>query len=235
MKTQRILVVDDEVKITQVIKSYLEKEGYVVFEAVNCAQAEVILKSQSPDLMVLDLMLPDLSGEEFCKKIRKTSPIPIIMLTAKVEEQDILEGLNIGADDYMTKPFSVKQLVARVQALLRRASMENRVTSPLLAYNHGELTIEPDKHEIKKQGELVSLTPNEFRILMTLATYPNKVFTREELIIAALGEDFVGYDRTVDTHVKNIRQKIEVDIKSPKIILTVHGVGYRFGGELCTV
>lgn len=235
MKNQRILIVDDEVKITQVVKSYLEKEGYEVFEAASCAQAEEIIKAQKPDLMVLDLMLPDLSGEVFCQKIRKTSQMPIIMLTAKVEEDHILNGLDIGADDYMTKPFSVKQLVARVKALLRRATLETSHSSLLLNYNHGDLVIFPEKHEVKKCGKIVSLTPNEFKILMTLAAHPNKVFTREELIVLALGGDFAGYDRTVDTHVKNIRQKIETDLKQAKYIVTVHGVGYRFGGERCTV
>ncbi len=231
MKPQQILIVDDEVKIRDVIKSYLEKDGYIVFEAGDCAQAQKLLDNKQPDLMILDLMLPDMTGEAFCKKIRKTSRIPIIMLTAKVEEMNILEGLDMGADDYVTKPFSVKQLVARVQALLRRSSSEVMPLTNQLSFNNGELVIEPLKHEIKKQGEVVALTPNEFKILMTLVAYPSKVFTREELIIAALGEDFAGYDRTVDTHIKNIRQKIETDLKSPKYVLTVHGVGYRFGGE----
>lgn len=235
MKIQRILVVDDEIKITQVIKSYLEIEGYEVFEAINCTEAGQLLREKKPDLMILDLMLPDLSGEVFCQEVRKTSQIPIIMLTAKVEEAHILNGLEIGADDYITKPFSVKQLVARVKALLRRAGQEGSPNSGVLNYNHGDLMIEPEKHEVKKNGEVISLTPNEFKILLTLATYPNKVFTREELITMALGDDFAGYDRTVDTHVKNIRQKIEKDLKNAQYIITVHGVGYRFGGELCTV
>lgn len=235
MKTQRILVVDDEIKITQVIKSYLEKEGYEVFEAATCMAAESLLNEGKIDLMILDLMLPDMSGEVFCQQIRKTSQMPILMLTAKVEEVHILNGFDIGADDYMTKPFSVKQLVARVKALLRRANPEGSQGGTLLTYNQGDLTIAPEKHEIRKRGEVVNLTPNEYKILMTLATYPNKVFTREELITVALGDDFEGYDRTVDTHVKNIRQKIETDLKRFEYIITVHGVGYRFGGELCTV
>lgn len=230
-KPQRILIVDDEVKIAEVVKSYLEKSGYEVYEAYDCLQAQKILDSQQPDLMILDLMLPDMSGEEFCMQVRKKSRIPIIMLTARVEEMDILKGLDIGADDYVTKPFSVRQLVARVQALLRRSGTDSVPLSNLLSYNNNELTIEPLKHEARKKGELVNLTPNEFKILMALATYPHKVFTREELIVSALGTDFEGFDRTVDSHIKNLRQKIENDTKDPKYILTVHGIGYRFGGE----
>lgn len=231
MKPQRILVVDDEVKIAEVVKSYLEKEGYEVFEAYDCAQAQKILDNHQPNLMVLDLMLPDMSGEEFCKRVRKNSRIPIIMLTAKVEEADILKGLDIGADDYMTKPFSVRQLVARVKALLRRSGEEAGPLANMLSFNNGDLVVEPQKYEVRKNGVLVNLTPNEFKILMTLVTYPHKVFTREELIVSALGIDFEGFDRTVDSHIKNLRQKIETDSKDPKYILTVHGIGYRFGGE----
>ncbi len=231
MKPQKILVVDDEVKIAEVVKSYLEKEGYEVFEAYDCAQAQKILDNHQPNLMVLDLMLPDMSGEEFCKQVRKKSRIPIIMLTAKVEEADILKGLDIGADDYMTKPFSVRQLVARVKALLRRSGEEAAPLANLLSFNNGDLVVEPLKYEVRKHEVLVNLTPNEFKILMTLVTYPHKVFTREELIVSALGIDFEGFDRTVDSHIKNLRQKIETDSKDPKYIVTVHGIGYRFGGE----
>jgi DNA-binding response OmpR family regulator len=231
MKSQKILVVDDEVKIIEVVKSYLEKQGYEVFEANDCAQAQKLLEKHNPDLMILDLMLPDMSGEEFCRHIRQNSRIPIIMLTAKVEESDILKGLDIGADDYITKPFSVRQLVARVQALLRRSGTEMVPLVNHMTFNNKDLVVEPLKHEVRKQEKLVNLTPNEFKILNTLITYPNKVFTREELIFTALGVDFEGYDRTVDSHIKNLRQKIETDTKTPKYILTVHGIGYRFGGE----
>ncbi len=231
MKPQRILIVDDEVKITEVVRSYLEKEGFEVFEAYDCAQAQKVLENHQPNLMILDLMLPDMSGEAFCIQVRKNSRIPIIMLTAKVEEADILKGLDIGADDYVTKPFSVRQLVARVQALLRRSGEEAGPLSGVLGFNDNDLVIEPQKHEVRKQGQPVNLTPNEFKILMALVTCPHKVFTREELIVSALGMDFDGFDRTVDSHIKNIRQKIESDTKAPKYILTVHGLGYRFGGE----
>lgn len=231
MKVQSILIVEDEIKISEVIKSYLEKSGYEVYEAHNCGLARKILETKQPSLMILDLMLPDMSGEDFCRQVRKKSRIPIIMLTAKVEELDILKGLDMGADDYVTKPFSIKQLVARVQALLRRSGEELVPLVNSIHFNDDDLVIEPHKHEVRKCGELVNLTPNEFKILMVLVTYPNKVFTRDDLIVSALGKDFEGFDRTVDSHIKNIRQKIETHTKEPKYVVTVHGVGYRFGGE----
>lgn len=227
---RRILVVDDEVKIVEVVKSYLEHSGYEVYEAYNGAQVLSTFERIDPSLIVLDLMLPDMSGEEICKAIRKRSRIPIIMLTAKVEEEDILNGLDMGADDYVTKPFSPKQLVARVGAVLRRASEEPLPLSNIISFN-GDLVIDNLKHEVRKNNNIINLTPNEYKILMTLVKYPKKTFTREELISMALGDDFEGFDRTVDTHIKKLRQKIETDPKEPKYILTVHGIGYRFDGE----
>jgi DNA-binding response OmpR family regulator len=228
---KKILVVDDEQKIVEVVKSYLEHSGYDVYEAYNGKQALEMLEKIEPSLVVLDLMLPDVTGEEICKTIRKQSRVPIIMLTAKVEEEDILKGLDIGADDYITKPFSPKQLVARVMAVLRRTSEDQIPLSNILSFNNDELTIDHLKYEVRKNNSIVNLTPNEYKILMTLVKYPAKTFTRDELISMALGDDFEGFDRTVDTHIKNLRQKIEIDPKNPKYILTVHGVGYRFGGE----
>ncbi|WP_036939132.1 response regulator transcription factor [Pseudobacteroides cellulosolvens] len=227
---KKILVVDDEKKIVEVVKSYLEHIGYEVCEAYNGNQALNLFERIDPSLIVLDLMLPDMSGEEICKIIRKQSRVPIIMLTAKVEEEDILKGLDIGADDYITKPFSPKQLVARVGAVLRRTSEDPVPLSNIISFND-DLVIDNLKYEVRKNNSIVNLTPNEYKILMTLVKYPKKTFTREELISIALGEDFEGFDRTVDTHIKNLRQKIETDPKSPKYILTVHGIGYRFDGE----
>ncbi len=229
--SKKVLLVDDEPKIIEVVKSYLEFGGYEVYEAYNGKQALEIFEKTDLSLIVLDLMLPDMTGEEICKKIRKQSRVPIIMLTAKVEEEDILKGLNIGADDYVTKPFSPKQLVARVKAVLRRTSEDPVPLSDVFSFNNGELKIDNLSYEVRKNNKVVFLTPNEYKILMTMIKYPKKTFTREELISMALGDDFEGYDRTVDTHVKNLRQKIETDPKVPKYILTVHGVGYRFGGE----
>jgi DNA-binding response OmpR family regulator len=229
---KKILVVDDEIKITEVIKSYLEHSGYDVAAACDGKQAMQLFEKQNPSLIILDLMLPDISGEDLCRIIRKESRVPIIMLTAKVEEEDILRGLDIGADDYITKPFSPKQLVARVFAVLRRVSDDPVTLSNTVSFNHDDLVIDNLRHEVKKQNSIVNLTPNEYRILLTLIKYPQKTFTREELINMALGEDFDGFDRTVDTHIKNLRQKIESDPKSPVYVLTVHGIGYRFSGKV---
>ncbi len=227
---KKILIVDDEMKIVEVVKSYLENNGYTVCEAYNGKEALDKFEKENPALVILDLMLPDMTGEEICQALRMKSRVPIIMLTAKVEEEDVLRGLKIGADDYVTKPFSPRQLVARVEAVLRRSSDALVPLSSLLSFNNGELVIDTSKYEVKRDGKVVNLTPNEYKILITMVKYPGKTFTREELIYMALGEDFDGYDRTIDTHIKNIRQKIESDPKSPKYILTVYGIGYRFGG-----
>jgi len=228
---KKILVVDDEVKIVEVVKSYLENSGYAVYEAYNGAEALAKFEKMNPSLVVLDLMLPDMSGEEICKILRRKSRVPIIMLTAKIEEEDVLKGLNIGADDYVTKPFSPRQLVARIEAVLRRAADAAVPLANILSYNNEDLLIDTLKYEVRKRGNIVNLTPNEYKLIMTIVKYPDKTFTREELICMVLGDDFDGYDRTIDTHIKNIRQKIEDDPRNPKYVLTVHGIGYRFGGE----
>jgi len=228
---KRILVVDDEPKIVEVVKSYLENSGYVVLEAYDGKQAYEICDKMNPSLIILDLMLPDTTGEEVCRRLRKKSKVPIIMLTAKIEEEDILKGLDIGADDYVTKPFSPRQLVARVEALLRRTEDDSAFLSKVISFYDDDLMIDLIHYDIKKKGISVNLTPNEYKILSTMVKYPKKVFTREELISVVIGSDFDGFDRIIDTHMKNIRQKIETDVKSPQYILTVHGVGYRFGGE----
>lgn len=229
--TKKILVVDDERKIVEVVKSYLENSGYSVYEAYNGKEALNKFEKVNPSLIVLDLMLPDMTGEEICRTLRKKSRVPIIMLTAKVEEEDILKGLHIGADDYITKPFSPRQLLARVEAVMRRVGDAAVPLSSVMSFNDDELVIDTLKYEIKRKGEVISLTPNEYKLLMVMIKYPDKAFTREELIYMVLGEDFDGSDRTIDTHIKNIRQKIESDPKNPKYILTIHGIGYRFGGE----
>lgn len=229
--TKRILVIDDEPKIVEVVKSYLENSGYYVHEAYNGKQALELFEKVSPSLVVLDLMLPDITGEEICRTLRKKSRVPIIMLTAKIEEEDILKGLDIGADDYVTKPFSPRQLMARVAALLRRTEEDGTPLTDILSFNMDDLIIDYKNYVVKKCGLVVNLTPNEYKILMTMVKYPKKVFSREELIVLVIGNDFEGFSRTIDTHIKNIRQKIEADPRTPKYILTVHGVGYRFGGE----
>jgi DNA-binding response OmpR family regulator len=224
-----ILVVDDEEKIIEVIRSYLENAGYRVLCAFTGAQALDLFDRHAPALVVLDLMLPDISGEAVCRSIRRKARTPILMLTAKVEEESILKGLQIGADDYVTKPFSPRQLVARVEAILRRTTNDGTVAAEV-SYNNGELVIDSLRHEVRRHGEPVALTPNEFNILMTMAKYPTKAFTRAELISFALGDEFEGYERVIDTHIKNMRQKIEADPKSPRYLMTVYGIGYKFGG-----
>ncbi len=227
----KILVVEDEEKIAEVVRSYLEKNGFRVYCAYNGNEALELFDKVSPRLVVLDLMLPDMSGEDICRTIRKKSRVPIIMLTARVEEESILNGLGIGADDYVTKPFSPRQLIARVIAILRRSEDGTMPLCNVMSFNNGELLVDSIRHEIKKDGQPVNLTPNEYKILMALIKYPQKAFTRDELVYLVLGEDYEGYDRTIDTHVKNLRQKIEPDVRTPKYILTVYGVGYKFGGE----
>lgn len=232
MNKKKILLVDDEIKILEVVKSYLEKEEFEVYEAITGTEALEKFNELSPSLIILDLMLPDLSGEEVCKNIRAMSRVPIIMLTAKVEEDSILNGFDIGADDYVTKPFSPKQLVARVIALLRRSEEDMGLLSNYYSYNNDELTVDASTYEVKRDGEIINLTSTELNILVAMIKYPNKVFTREELVCKALGEDFEGFDRVIDSHIKNLRRKIERDTRKPQYIKTVHGVGYKFGGEV---
>jgi DNA-binding response OmpR family regulator len=228
---KKILVVDDEEKIVEVVKAYLEKAGYEVFGAYNGKDAIKLFEQLNPTLIVLDLMLPDMTGEDICKTLRRKSRVPIIMLTAKVDERNILNGYDIGTDDYITKPFSPKQLVAKINAILRRIDDEAVPLSSILSFNNGDLVLDVLKHEVKKNGVIVNLTSSEYKILMTLVKYPQKTFTREELVTFALEDSFDGFDRVIDTHIKKIRQKIETNSKEPKYIMTIYGIGYRFGGE----
>lgn len=228
---KKVLVVDDELKINEVVKSFLESKGFTVFCAENSKEALEIFDRENISIIILDLMLPDMTGEEICTIIRKKSRVPIIMLTAKVEESDMLKGLNIGADDYITKPFSLKALQARIEAVLRRSSTDLMPLYNKISFNNEDLEIDFESHIIKKNQIEVNLTPNEFKIFAALIKFPGKVFTREDLINVALGDEFEGYDRAVDSHIKNIRQKIENDPKNPIYILTIYGIGYKFGGE----
>jgi len=229
--SKKILVVDDEVKIIEVVKSFLESKGFIVFSAENGRKALEVFNRENISIIILDLMLPEMSGEEVCTIIRKKSRVPIIMLTAKAEEVDLLKGLGIGADDYITKPFSLKTLFARMEAVLRRSAEDLESLFNKKSFCDGDLTIDFESRIIHKNLDEVKLTPNEYQILTTLVKYPNKVFTRDELIASAFGSDFEGYDRTIDSHIKNIRQKIETDTKNPVYVKTIHGVGYKFGGE----
>lgn len=224
-----MLIVDDEPKIREIISAYLKNNGYTIFEASCGIEALAILKENKIHLSVLDLMLPDIMGEDLCKKIRASSSHPIIMVTSKTSEDDILNCLSIGADDYIVKPFSPKQLVARVEALLRRSyELKN---SNELTFNNGELVINLDSYEAFKNNISLALTPVEFKILHVLAVNPKKTFTRNELLDIALGSDSNSYDRVIDSHIKNLRYKLKDRENSSPYILTVHGIGYKFGGS----
>jgi DNA-binding response OmpR family regulator len=224
-----ILIIEDEKSVSDVVKAYLEKEGYGVYSTENGLDGIEVFRKERIDLVILDLMLPDIDGEEVCKILRNISDVYIFMLTAKSTLSDKIEGLNIGADEYLTKPLSPRELTARVNALFRRVvgSKEN-----ILSFNNNKLIIDIDKRLVKLHGEDINLTPNEFDILYTLASNKGKVFTREAIIERALGIDFEGSDRSIDVHIKNLRKKIEEDTKSPRYILTVTKIGYKFGDEL---
>jgi DNA-binding response OmpR family regulator len=227
MKGKKILIVEDEEKISSIVKAYLEKEGFEVTAADTGQKALSALKNGF-SLIILDLMLPDMDGEDICKVIREDSDVPIIMLTAKSEEEDRIAGLGIGADDYVVKPFSPRELVARVKALLRRVKGPKKVIS----FNNGDLVIDSTSFEVRKKGSPLVLTPTEFKLLQCLAARPGQVFTRIQLVNVILGYDFEGYDRTIDAHIKNIRHKIEDNQRSPSYLKTVYGVGYKFTGKL---
>lgn len=226
LKQKNILIVDDEEGIVDVIKAYLLNDGYNAFIAYNGYDAIEIIKKEKIDFVILDLMLPDLTGEVVCQEIRKTSDVPILMLTAKVEEGDRINGLDSGADDYLTKPFSPKELLARLRAIFRRTVKEDKNR---LSFNNADLVIYMDKMEVRKSQKNIELTSTEFRILALLANNLGRIYSREELINKILGYDYEGYDRTIDTHIKNIRQKIETD--GIKYIATVYGAGYKFMEE----
>jgi len=231
MATKTILVVDDDAKTAELVKLYLERDGHKVLTAYDGNQALEVFRENHPNLVVLDVMLPGIDGVQICRILRDESDVPIIMLTARTRDEDKLTGLDTGADDYVTKPFSPRQLMARVEAVLRRTTEEPVPLAGEFSYNDGELVIDGMRHEVRKHGVPVSLTPNEYKILMTMAKYPTRAFSRDELIAFALGDEFDGFDRVIDTHIKNIRQKLGDDSKSPSYIITVHGTGYKFGGE----
>lgn len=230
INSRNVLVVDDEPKILEVVCMLLESRGFRTYPADHGLSALKIFDAENISLVILDRMLPDISGEQICTAIRKKSRVPIIMLTAKVEEEDVVEGLYMGADDYIIKPFGLKELYARIEAVLRRT--ENDLI-PLVRRNSwrdGDFMVDFEKNEVRKQGVSLSLTPSERNILSILIKYPGKVFTREELIESAMGTGFTGFDRAIDSHIKNIRKKVEDDPKNPVYILTIPGLGYKFGG-----
>ena len=225
-QTRRILLVEDEKAIRDAVGAYLEKEGYWVSAAADGEAALEAFDKHKFDLVVLDLMLPKTSGEEVCTTIRDSSDVPIIMLTAKGELEDRVAGLELGADDYLVKPFSPRELVARARALLRRAHVGDEPQRDRLQF--GVLEIDVAGHKAFLRGEELDLTASEFKLLTTLSRYPGRVYSRMELVEKVLGYDFEGYERTIDSHVKNLRSKLDDDPRDPTYIWTVHGVGYRF-------
>lgn len=225
MAKEKILVVDDERNIVELVKYNLEKEGYEVICAYDGFEAVTLAKQERPDLIILDIMLPGQGGLDVCRLLRKESSVPIIMATAKGEEMDKILGLELGGDDYITKPFSPRELVARVKAILRRTSMKPDEKDE---FAFGELAINLVKHEVRRNGDVVELKPKEFDLLKLLATNPGKVFTRESLLEQLWGYDYLGDTRTVDVHMRRLRQKIEQDAGSPKFLKTIHGLGYKF-------
>ncbi len=227
MGGETILVVDDEPKIVKAVRAYLESAGFRVVVAENGQMALTVFRHEKPALVILDLGLPGMDGLDVARTIRRDSNIPVIMLTARVDEADKLIGLELGADDYVTKPFSPRELVARVRAVLRRAGAE-REQAPLPIVS-GDVKIDLERRLVTVSGLTVELTPTEFDLLVVLARHPGRVFTRLELLDRVQGYAFEGYERTVDAHIKNLRQKIEPDPKEPRYLLTVYGVGYRFG------
>lgn len=228
MAKEKILVVDDERNIVELLKYNLEKEGYEVISAYDGFEAVNLAKQDRPDLIILDIMLPGQGGLEVCRILRKETKIPIIMATAKGEEIDKILGLELGADDYVTKPFSPRELVARVKAVLRRTSSKAEEKDEL-AFE--DLTINLVKHEVRLKGDEVDLKPKEFDLLKLLATNPGKVFTRDFLLEQLWGYDYLGDTRTVDVHMRRLRQKIEEDAANPRFLKTVHGIGYKFQYE----
>lgn len=228
----KILLVDDEKNILTVLKAYLQQEGYQVTTASNGLMAIEQFKENKYDLVLLDLMLPGLSGEQVCQEIRKISATPIIMLTAKIEEEERISGLQMGADDYITKPFSPREVVARVRAVLRRSNTDLSLGPVADTINFdNNLSINNILHEVRYNGEIIPLTPMEYKLLSVMARQPGRAFSRAQLIGLVQGYDFQGDDRVIDAHIKKIRQKIEKVPSDPKIIITVYGIGYKFNPE----
>jgi DNA-binding response OmpR family regulator len=223
-----ILVVEDERKIRDLVRSYLERDGHQVITTASGAEAIALAETAEPDLLVLDLRLPDVPGEDVAREVRSTSGVPILMLTARSAGEDRIRGFELGADDYVTKPFSPRELVLRVQAILRRSRSETISDEPM-SYGGGELVLDEGRREALVRGKGVELTPTEWALLVALAATPGRVYSRFELVNRARGYEFEGYERTVDSHVKNLRRKIEQDPRDPRIVLTVLGIGYRLG------
>ena len=223
-----MLVVEDERKIRELVRDYLEREGLGVLTTSSGAEAIALAREARPDILVLDLGLPDVPGEEVAREVRRFSSLPIVMLTAKAAEDDRIRGLELGADDYLTKPFSPRELVLRVLAVLRRGGLDDQDGSAR-SFGGGRLELDEERREVVADGAPVALTPTEFGILAALARVPGRVYSRYELANRVRGYEFAGYERTIDSHVKNLRRKLERDPHAPEIVLTVHSGGYRLG------
>lgn len=227
MNPKKILVVEDEDKIREMVGNYLANEGYAVIEAADGNTAAQIFSKEQPDLVVLDWMLPGMSGLEVCKWVRQVSDTPVIMLTAKTEEVDKLLGLELGADDYITKPFSLRELAARIKVVLRRSGPKDAARDEKIRIR--EIEIDLDRREARVRGKMADLTPTEFKILSVLASNPGRVYSRLQLLDIAFGYTYEGYERSIDTHISNLRKKIETDPANPEYVITVYGTGYRLG------
>lgn len=228
MAQYSVFIVDDDKKLVQLLKVYFEKEGFITYTANDGLDALQLVGQKKPDIMILDLMLPGLDGWDVCRRIRRDNDLPIIMLTARDEESDRLVGLEIGADDYVTKPFSPKEVVARAKVILRRTHKQILQKEPIKA---GKLTIDLERHQIMNGNQLIDLTPTEFKLLEVLASNHGRVFSRLQIVEQTQGYAFEGYERTIDAHIKNVRRKLEKNPKEPQYILTVYGIGYKFAGD----
>ena len=228
-KKYTILAVDDEPRILEIIKAYMESSGFKTICAKDGKEALENFEFFEPDLVVLDLMLPDMTGTAVCRKIRERSNVPVIMLTARADEESVVQGLNLGADGYITKPFSPKELLARVKAALRRSGTADAPPSRIAC---GSLVLDTEARRVEKDGVLVPLTRDEYNILLLFMCNPERVFSREEMIDVVKGGNFDGFDRAVDSNIKNLRKKIGDDSKNPVYIQTVYGMGYRFAGHV---
>jgi DNA-binding response OmpR family regulator len=228
--SKTILVVDDAESLRTMVKSYLTQEGYRVVTAANGREALFVARQERPDLILLDLMMPEMGGFEFITAHNRDGDAPVIILTAKIEESDKVLGLELGADDYLTKPFSLRELTARIRAVLRRAEKSTTATSALLRV--GELSLDRGSRLVSADGNTVELTPSEFDLLATLMASPGRVFSRLELLDKLQGDAYEGYERTIDVHIRNLRTKIEPDPRNPRYVLTVYGIGYRLAADL---
>ncbi len=225
---QTILIIDDETRLRAMLRVYLEQEGYRVAEAANGREGLYVARYEKPDLIILDLMMPEMNGYDFVRAYSREGAVPIIMLTAKVEDQDKILGLELGADDYVTKPFNVRELLARVRAVMRR---QQRAAAEPEVLRAADVTLDRSTATVKVADRAVDLTPSEFEILATLMSAPGRVFSRLDLLDRVAGDAYEGYERTIDVHIRNLRTKIEADPRHPAYIETVYGMGYRFAAQ----